>query len=65
MKRIRIYIRSIGKAAEEDLIVFSGGAKGVDTTSETTALINNGYVVSILADSLERKIIVPDIPLFA
>lgn len=44
------------KAAEEGLVVFSGGAKGVDTTSETTALFNNGYVVSILADSLERKI---------
>lgn len=44
------------KAAEENLVVFSGGAKGVDTISETTALNNNGYVVSILADSLDRKI---------
>lgn len=44
------------KAAEEDLVVFSGGAKGVDSISESTALKNNGYVVSILADSLDRKI---------
>ena len=44
------------KAAEEGLIVFSGGAKGVDTISEKTALNNEGYVVSILADSLSRKI---------
>lgn len=44
------------KAADEKLIVFSGGAKGVDTISENTALNNNGYVVSILADSLDRKI---------
>ncbi|MFA6783006.1 MAG: DNA-processing protein DprA [Sedimentibacter sp.] len=44
------------KAAEEGLIVFSGGAKGVDTISEKTALNNNGYVVSVLADSLSRKI---------
>lgn len=44
------------KAVEENLVVFSGGAKGVDTISETTALNNNGYVVSILADSLDRKI---------
>ena len=44
------------KAAEEGLIVFSGGAKGVDIISEKTALNNNGYVVSILADSLSGKI---------
>ncbi|MDW5298528.1 MAG: DNA-processing protein DprA [Sedimentibacter sp.] len=44
------------KAADENLVVFSGGAKGVDTISESTALNNNGYVVSILADSLDRKI---------
>lgn len=44
------------KATEENLIIFSGGAKGVDIISETTALNNQGYVVSILADSLNRKI---------
>jgi len=43
------------------LVVFSGGAKGVDIISESTALNNNGYVVSILADSLDRKIKSKDI----
>lgn len=49
------------KAAEENLTVISGGAKGVDNISETTALSNNGYVVSVLADSLNRKIKTKDI----
>ena len=49
------------KAAEENLTVISGGAKGVDNISETTALSNNGYVVSVLADSLNRKIKIKDI----
>ena len=44
------------KATEENLVIFSGGAKGVDIISETTALNNKGHVVSILADSLSRKI---------
>jgi DNA processing protein len=44
------------KAVEEKLVVFSGGAKGVDEVSETTALNNQGYAVSILADSLSKKI---------
>lgn len=44
------------KAVEEKLVVFSGGAKGVDEISETTALNNQGYAVSILADSLSKKI---------
>lgn len=49
------------KAAQENLTVISGGAKGVDSISETTALSNNGYVVSVLADSLNRKIKIKDI----
>ena len=49
------------KAAEEKLTVISGGAKGVDSISESTALSNNGYVVSVLADSLNRKIKIKDI----
>lgn len=49
------------KAAEENLTVISGGAKGVDSISESTALSNNGYVVSVLADSLNRKIKIKDI----
>ena len=44
------------KATEDNLVVFSGGAKGVDNISETIALNNQGYVVSILADSMSKKI---------
>lgn len=44
------------KAAKEGLVVFSGGAKGIDTISEAAALCNNGSVVSVLSDSLSKKI---------
>jgi predicted Rossmann fold nucleotide-binding protein DprA/Smf involved in DNA uptake len=44
------------KAVNEDLTIFSGGAKGIDTTSEQAAMENGGKVVSILADSLSLKI---------
>ncbi len=46
----------VKKACMERLIVYSGGAKGVDTVSEKTALENGGAVVSFLADSLSSKI---------
>jgi predicted Rossmann fold nucleotide-binding protein DprA/Smf involved in DNA uptake len=42
-------------------VLYSGGAKGVDSISTKTALENNGYAVSILADSLERSIRLPDL----
>jgi DNA protecting protein DprA len=44
------------KATEEGLVVISGGAKGVDVISENTALNKGGRVVSIIADSLVKKI---------
>lgn len=44
------------KASKEKLIIYSGGAKGVDTTSETVALNAGGAVVSYIADSLVSKI---------
>lgn len=44
------------KASREKLIIYSGGAKGVDTTSETVALNAGGAVVSYIADSLVSKI---------
>ena len=46
----------VSKATGENLIVYSGGAKGVDTISETAALHAGGAVVSFLADSLVTKI---------
>lgn len=44
------------KATDENMIIYSGGAKGVDTTSETVALNAGGAVVSFIADSLTSKI---------
>ena len=44
------------KAALEKLLIYSGGARGVDIISESTALNAGGGVVSYLADSLLAKI---------
>ena len=46
----------VKKASEERLIIYSGGAKGVDSISENTALQNGSAVVSFIADSLTAKI---------
>lgn len=44
------------KATKEKLIIYSGGAKGVDSISERTAIDEGGYVVSFIGDSLSKKI---------
>ncbi len=46
----------VEKASKEKLIVYSGGARGVDTVSESIALNSGGAVVSFIADSLLSKI---------
>lgn len=46
----------VRRASEERLIVYSGGAKGVDSISEHTAIKNGSAVVSFIADSLITKI---------
>lgn len=46
----------VKKASKERLIIYSGGAKGVDSISETTAIYNGSAVVSFIADSLSAKI---------
>jgi predicted Rossmann fold nucleotide-binding protein DprA/Smf involved in DNA uptake len=46
----------VKKASGENLMIYSGGARGVDTTSETAALNEGGAVVSYIADSLVSKI---------
>ncbi|MBQ5850776.1 MAG: DNA-processing protein DprA, partial [Lachnospiraceae bacterium] len=46
----------VEKAVNERLVIYSGGAKGVDTTAQTVALNNGGAVVSYIADSLISKI---------
>jgi predicted Rossmann fold nucleotide-binding protein DprA/Smf involved in DNA uptake len=42
------------------LVLYSGGAKGVDTISMTAALAARGTAVGILADSLEKAIRDPE-----
>jgi len=46
----------VKKASLEKLIIYSGGAKGVDTISEKNAIECGGAVVSFIADSLLSKI---------
>jgi predicted Rossmann fold nucleotide-binding protein DprA/Smf involved in DNA uptake len=46
----------VKKASSENLMIYSGGAKGVDSTSETVALNEGGAVVSYIANSLVSKI---------
>ena len=46
----------VSTASKERLVVYSGGAKGVDSISEITAIENGSAVVSFIADSLIAKI---------
>ncbi|MCI9503346.1 MAG: DNA-processing protein DprA [Hungatella sp.] len=53
---IRFTQALVEKAASERLIVYSGGAKGVDTISERAAIESGSAAVSFVADSLLSKI---------
>ena len=44
------------KAAEEGLVIVSGGAKGVDSIAETAALDEGGKVISVVSDSMTKRI---------
>jgi len=44
------------RCAAEGLAIVSGGAKGVDTIAQNTALSAGGNVISVLSDSLSKKI---------
>lgn len=44
------------KAALEKLVLYSGGANGVDRVAETSAVQNGGATVSYVADSLTSRI---------
>lgn len=44
------------KAAREKLVIYSGGARGVDLISENIAIDNGSAVISFVADSLSAKI---------
>lgn len=44
------------KCCNEKYNIVSGGAKGVDTIAEESALNNNGNVIVIVADNMKKKI---------
>ncbi|MCD8131276.1 MAG: DNA-processing protein DprA [Lachnospiraceae bacterium] len=44
------------KASEEKLVIYSGGARGVDSISESAALHSGGAAVTFLADSLTQRL---------
>lgn len=46
----------VEKAAKEKQVIYSGGARGVDTVAEETAIKSGSAVVSFIADSLVSKI---------
>lgn len=46
-------------AADHDIIVVSGGAKGIDRTAMFAALGRGGCAAGVLADSLERAVLEP------
>jgi len=51
----------VGNAcAREGLVLYSGGARGVDTISTNAALEGRGTAVTVLAHSLEKAVRVPE-----
>lgn len=54
-------IRSVRKTVSLGYGVVSGGAKGIDTVSGTEALLNDGFSVEYLSDSLLKKLKKSDI----
>lgn len=52
----------VGRAcAESNLIVYSGGARGVDKTAMGAALASGGSAAGLLADSLEKAVRASDV----
>lgn len=52
-----IFTKKIAKKfSKEGYTIISGGAKGVDSIAENTALDENGYVISIVSNDLSNKI---------
>ena len=49
-------IRTVRKTVSLGYGVVSGGAKGIDTIAGTEALLNDGYSVEYLSDSLLKKL---------
>jgi len=46
----------VTRCVKEGLTIVSGGAKGVDIIAQETALTSGGSVISVLSDSLSKKI---------
>lgn len=46
----------VTRCVKEELTIVSGGAKGVDIIAQETALTSGGSVISVLSDSLSKKI---------
>lgn len=53
---IKFTQRIVKKCIELGYAIVSGGARGIDNTSTSCALNENGYVVEFLSDSLIRRI---------
>lgn len=53
---VNFAIQTVRKTVSLGYGVVSGGAKGIDTVSGTEALLNNGFTVEYLSDSLLKKL---------
>lgn len=53
---IKFTKKLVEKAVNEKLVIYSGGAKGADMTSQTVALNSGGAVVAYIADALIDRI---------
>ena len=58
---MKFTINLVEKAVDEKMVIYSGGAKGVDVTAQAVALNSGGAVVAYIADSLVDKIKKKDI----
>lgn len=45
----------VQKACEEGLTIYSGGARGIDSVAQSSAIYSKGKCVAVLADSLAKK----------
>ena len=55
-KANRDFAREVGiQAAKQGYVLVSGNARGADTASQEACLAAGGYVISVVADSLEKQ----------
>lgn len=58
---VRFTEQLVEKAVNENIVIYSGGAKGVDITAQSVALNQGGAVVAYIADALTSRIKKKDI----